>query len=108
MKGQKVMNRQLKMQIADIPEKDLERWARDGVTKEIVDQRMRHRELDRRFPGVLAAAIRQLRAAPVASNGNGHAPAVEQERPKRVFSAAARKKISIAQKRRWAKQKRSA
>jgi hypothetical protein len=94
---------QLKMHV---PDAELERFARTGATMVIVEERKRHAEMDRRFPGILAEAIRTLRA-----NGNGHhqVKAAAPEEPKRrTMSAAARKRISMAQKARWRKQRKEA
>jgi hypothetical protein len=95
---------QLKMRV---PDAELERYARTGATMVIVEERKRHAELDRRFPGILAEAIRTLRA-----NGNGHhqvkAAAPAEEPKRRTMSAAARKRISMAQKARWRKQRKEA
>lgn len=102
------MSKQLKM---SIPDEDFERYARTGATQVIVDDRLRHAQMERRFPGILAEAIRKVRAARATST-NGHQVEPEpqqQERPRRHFSAAARRRISLAQKRRWAaKRKKSA
>lgn len=90
---------QLKMRATDA---ELERFARTGATMEIVEQRKRHAEMDRRFPGILAEAIRTIRA-------NGHAAkAVAQEPKRRTLSAVARRKISLAQKARWRKHRKEA
>lgn len=81
---------------------ELERFARTGATLVIVQERRRHQEMDKRFPGILAEAIRAARA-------NGAKPAVLAEAPKRrKMSAAARKRISLAQKARWRKQRKEA
>jgi hypothetical protein len=97
---------QLKMRAMDA---ELERFARTGATLEIVEQRRRHLEMDRRFPGILAEAIRALRA----NGSNGHGPKAVQAAPaeppkRRTMSAAARKRISLAQKARWRKQRKEA
>jgi hypothetical protein len=97
---------QLKMRV---PDAELERYARTGATMVIVEERKRHAEMDRRFPGILADAIRKLRAN---GNGNGHhqakAAAPPEEPKRRTMSAAARKRISMAQKARWRKQRKEA
>jgi hypothetical protein len=93
---------QLKMRATDA---ELERFARTGATMEIVEQRRRHLEMDRRFPGILADAIRKLRA-----NGFHSAKAVApaEEPKRRTLSKEARRRISLAQKRRWAKKRKEA
>jgi hypothetical protein len=90
-----------------VPDAELERYARTGATMVIVEERKRHAEMDRRFPGILADAIRKLRAN---GNGNGHhkAAAPPEEPKRRTMSAAARKRISMAQKARWRKQRKEA
>jgi hypothetical protein len=84
---------------------ELERYARSGATQVIVEERKRHAAIDKALPGVLAAAIRQLRAD---GARNGHAPVkAEAAEPKRrQMSKAARQRISLAQKARWAKQRK--
>jgi DNA-binding HxlR family transcriptional regulator len=93
------------MQLKMSPAVSMERWARDGATKQIVEDRRKHAAMERALPGVLAAAIREER-----SNGHG-ARAVQAEepaKPKRRLSAAGRKRISVAQKARWRKHRKEA
>lgn len=95
--------KQLKM----LSSAEMDHYARVGATHLIVEERKKHAAIDRELPGVLAAAIRQLRA-----NGNGAAAApVAEEKPRRHrrrISAEGRKRISDAQKARWAKQRKTA
>lgn len=96
--------KQLKMTMLSSAE--MEHYARAGATHLIVEERKNHAAIDRELPGVLAAAIRQLRADGVR---NRRAPVeAEPPKPRRTMSASARKRISEAQKARWAKQKKTA
>ncbi|HUS07657.1 MAG TPA: hypothetical protein VMZ52_15230 [Bryobacteraceae bacterium] len=66
-------------------------------------QKMRIEEQIRRVQGML----RQGRRGRPAAAGVDGASAAESERPKRVLSAAARKRIAAAQKKRWANFRKS-
>lgn len=91
------MRQQLKM----LTSKEIEHYARAGATRVIVEERRRHEEMDRRFPGILAEAVRTLRSAVKVQ-------AAAEEPKRRTLSADARRRISQAQKRRWAKQRKTA
>jgi hypothetical protein len=82
-----------------MPAAEMQRLARIGATIALADDLKRHLAMDAMFPGILKDARKQVRM-------NGHA--AEPAKPKRFLSAAARRKISLAQKRRWAKQRKLA
>jgi hypothetical protein len=75
--------------------------ARLGAAARVMQLRAELAQLERTFPGVTGAAPRRGRPAAAAA-AEGAQPV---KRKRRKMSAAARKKISDAQKRRWAKQK---
>ena len=76
--------------------------ARLGATARVAQLRAEIAQLERSFPGVSGAQSRRGRPAAAAADAGGAQPT---KRRRRKMSAAARKKISDAQKRRWAKQK---
>jgi hypothetical protein len=75
--------------------------ARIGAAARVAQLRAEIAELERSFPGVAGSTSRRGRPPAAAAS----ADAQPAKRKRRKMSAAARKKISDAQKRRWAKQK---
>ena len=78
--------------------------ARLGAAARVAQLRAEIAQLERSFPGLTGTTARRGRppATPAAADDGASKPA---KRKRRKMSAAARKKISDAQKRRWAKQK---
>ena len=76
--------------------------ARLGAAARIAQLRAEIAQLEKSFPGIGGGTSRRGRPAAAAETGDAQ-PATKRKR--RKMSAAARKKISDAQKRRWAKQK---
>jgi hypothetical protein len=76
--------------------------ARMGAAARVTQLRAELAQLERSFPGVTGTSSRRGRPAAASAAADAAAPA---KRKRRKMSAAARKKISDAQKRRWAKQK---
>ena len=76
--------------------------ARRGAAAKIAELRAEIAHLERTFLGSSGGQARRGRPAASASSDAGAQPV---KRKRRKMSAAARKKISDAQKRRWAKQK---
>jgi hypothetical protein len=85
---------------------DILKWARLGAASRLLELDEERNAILKAFPGLTSGSVRTRRGitarAVGAGSGSASAPVA---RKRRKMSAAARKRISDAQKKRWAAQK---
>jgi len=79
---------------------DLRKWALIGAERRLVELAEEAAAIHRAFPELRQRGPKTARGAEPGAEGSGG-----RRRKRRKMSAAARKRISMAQKARWAKQK---